>query len=237
MILRLCQKKITCNPLHKLIFFMILYFLFLFWKPRMPHWIFLKLRAYKPTCSHCVNYPSATFPHQYQHMEWPNQRQNFILLSHWLTEQTECHKIILFNFSGMLQNSILLEKWDFSIQNQIYRKTITAPLRKIAHIASECFTHCILLLEFCTLSFSREVFTKFMWSYWGCCHFLLNSLQFWFFVQSWSEAVFTSKKLLSEEKKRWNSSTEDVITECVSDQQVFPYDRSIHKKIIKWNCI
>lgn len=125
----------------------------------------------------------------------------------------------------------------FSIQNQIYRKTITAPLRKIAHIASECFTHCILLLGFCTLSFSREVFTKFMWSYWGCCHFLLNSLQFWFFVQSWSEAVFTSKKLLPEEKKRWNSSTEDVMTECVSDQQVFPYDRSIHKKIIKWNCV
>lgn len=156
MILRLCQKKITCNPLHKLIFFMILYFLFLFWKPRMPHWIFLKLRAYKPTCSHCVNYPSATFPHQYQHMEWPNQRQNFILLSHWLTEQTECHKIILFNFSGMLQNSILLEKWDFSIQNQIYRKTITAPLRKIAHIASECFTHCILLLEFCTHFLGRS---------------------------------------------------------------------------------
>lgn len=49
---------------------------------------------------------------------------------------------------------------------------------------------------------------------------------------------FTFKKLLPEEKEKEDEiSTEDVMTECVSDQQVFPYDRSIHRKIIKWNYI
>jgi len=203
----------------------------------MPHWIFLKLRAYKPTCSHCVNYPSATFPHQYQHMEWPNQRQNFILLSHWLTEQTECHKIILFNFSGMLQNPFLLEKWDFfqfktkSIEklSQHHSGKLHILLLSVLPIASCCWDFALSHFlgrssqNLCDHTEDAVIF----------CSTHCNS-DFLFKVD---QKLFLPPKSFFQKKKRWNSSTEDVMTECVSDQQVFPYDRSIHKKIIKWNCV
>lgn len=179
----------------------------------MPHWIFLKLRAYKPTCLNCVNYPSTTFPHRYQHLERPNQRQNCIVFSHLLIEQNAAKSLL--NFSGMLQNPFLFEKQDFSIQNQINRKTLLQHHKKIIHTASGCFTHCIPLLGFCTLSFSREVFTKFTWLYWGCCHFLLNSLQFCFLFKVEQKLLFLPpRSFFQKKKKKMKSSTEDVMTTC-----------------------
>lgn len=232
------SQKVTCNPLHKLTFFIILYFSLYFgslechtgfsWnseltRPRVQ--IVLIILALLSLTDISI---------------WSGQTRGRTASCspiYWQNRMLQNH---MAPFSWNVAKSLSLWETRFFNSKPNQRKNfITAPLRGITLTASGWFSHSIPLSAFCALSFSREVFTKFTWLYWGCCHFLLNSLQFWFsFTVEQKVLFFTFKKLLPEEKEKEDEiSTEDVMTECVSDQQVFPYDRSIHRKIIKWNYI